>query len=356
MLKTLLIGLSFIFGILSIRHLRKFDVHEEEPFSKMLTVTIWGGLISVVVSLFIYSTLKDSGVDIHGGFPFSFFYIGFVEEGAKLLALFLCWPIIRNEMDEPTDGLIYIACVALGFSLIENYFYAAVTPMSSPLIAIRLLICTPMHIAFSMFMGLAFFWAIRFKGGWGVLFGAYFVAATIHTLYDIFVSFWFLLPGLFFIVKGAYRWMYCLLGYTAAQSPFRQSLSEFIHGQPLPETKEGLTCLDCGNRAPKPTYTSGRIRIQKCEECGAYACADKTITQLVHHYGSTFGSLRKKTKPISRSRKQVCVIIQGNRIDRKKKTACFDLNTFNNALEEMTQNVIIKTEKKWWCVWKAANE
>ena len=56
-------------------------------------------------------------------------------------------------MDEPTDSLIYMACVALGFSLIENYFYAVRNPSTTPLIAIRLIICTPMHIAFSIFLG-----------------------------------------------------------------------------------------------------------------------------------------------------------------------------------------------------------
>ena len=53
MLKLILIALSFIFGLLSIRHLRTFDVHEKEPFGKMLAVTIWGGVVSVVLSLFL---------------------------------------------------------------------------------------------------------------------------------------------------------------------------------------------------------------------------------------------------------------------------------------------------------------
>jgi len=53
MLKLILIGLSFLFGILSIRHLRKFDVHEQEPFIKMLAVTVWGGVVSIFLSLFL---------------------------------------------------------------------------------------------------------------------------------------------------------------------------------------------------------------------------------------------------------------------------------------------------------------
>lgn len=348
MLKLILIAISFLFGLLSIRHLRKYDVHEQEPFGKMLAVTLWGGLVSILISLFLYQMLGNSGISIHAGRPWSFFYVGFVEELGKLAALFLCWPIIRKEMDEPTDGPIYIACVALGFSLIENYFYAAATPMSSPLVAIRLLICTPMHIAFSMFMGLAFFWAVRCKGGWSILLASYFFAGIYHALYDIFVSYWFLLPGIYFILKSAYRWMYQLLGYTAAQSPFRQTLTELLNNCGTPEIGPGMECLDCGNMAPKATFAHGRIHVQRCDECGAYLCSPKTLCQIVHQHGSLFGSLKKKTRRLSKQRKNIYVLCEANRIDKKKRIACFHLHEFNNALEAMTRKHVEWLEGKWW--------
>jgi hypothetical protein len=143
-----------------------------------------------------------------------------------------------------------------------------------------------------------------------------------------------------------------LLGYTTAQSPFRTSLSDFIHSCPTGNVEPGYVCLDCGNSAPKPTLNRGRIRLQQCGECGAYVCSDKTLHQLVHHYGSIFGKLKKRIKPISKLRKDLRVLIKGNKFDRRKKVACFDLTTFNEALEEMSCNVITQTEKKWWCVWK----
>lgn len=347
MLKLLLIALSFIFGLLTVRYLRKFDVHEKEPFGKMLAVTIWGGVVSIVLSLFLYRVLQDNGINVNDGVPFSYFFIGFVEEGAKLAALFLCWGFIRNEMDEPTDGLIYMACVALGFSLIENYFYSVQNSITTPLIAIRLIICTPMHIAFSIFMGLAFFRALRHRGGWGMLLWAYVFASVYHTLYDIFVSWWYLLPGLYLIIKGAYLWMYKLLGYTAAKSPFRTSLAEFIYAEQSPQIEAGLECLDCGSTAPKPTYKLEKIHLQRCDTCGAMVCSKQTLTQIMHQFGSTFGHL--KTHPVSRQQKNLCVLVADNRIDRKKGIACFQLDDFNTMLEEMSQNVIKKTERQWWC-------
>lgn len=352
MLKLILIGLSFFFGIISIRKIRNYDVHEAEPIWKMVAVMIWGGSVSIVSSLFLYRVLYSQGISIRDGVPFSYFFVGFIEELGKLAALFLCWPLIKREMDEPTDGPIYMACVALGFSLIENYFYAAATPMTSPLIAIRLLICTPMHIAFSMIMGLAFYWATKFRGGWGVLLLVYIVASIYHALYDIFVSYWYLLPGLYLILKGAYRWMRSLLGYTTAQSPFRTTLNEFVYGFQSPEIEPGLECLDCGNAAPKPTYEKGRIWLQRCESCGAFACSLKTLEHLINHYGSVFGNLKQLMKPTRKGKLHPVAEIKGVRFHRKKTLACFDLNTFNDALEELNKDVIRRTEKKWWCLWK----
>jgi RsiW-degrading membrane proteinase PrsW (M82 family) len=348
MIKLTLVLLSFFFGILSIRKLRKYDVHEKEPFGKMLAVAAWGGLVSILLSFFFYRVLSDCGVSIRDGFPYSYFYVGFIEELGKLAALFLCWPIIRNEMNEPTDGPIYIACVALGFSLIENYLYAQNTLSTTPLIAIRLIICTPMHIAFSMLMGLAFFWALRCKGGWGILLCAYVSAGIHHALYDIFVSYWFLLPGLYLILKSSYHWMHRLLGYTAAQSPFRRSLAEFIHSTPATETREVLECLDCGNRAPKPTYCNGRIRIQHCEVCGTYLCSKDSLFQIIHQFGSLFGNLNKRMKRLRPQQHNLYVLEAGNRLNKKRDIACFQLDEFNGVLESMSRRHIEQTERKWW--------
>ncbi len=355
MFTSILILLSFIIGLLCIRHLRSFDVHEQEPFGKMVAVTLWGGIVSIATSLFLYRLLAVNGISIRQGFPASYLYIGFIEELAKLFALALCWPLIREEMDEPTDGPIYIACVALGFSLIENYFYAASHPSITLLIAIRLIICTPMHIAFSLFMGLAFYWAVRCKGGWGILAMAYVVASICHTLYDIFVNFWYLLPGLYLILKGAYGGMYRLLGYTAVHSPFRQTLEDFIRSNPAPGIEAGYKCLECTNAAPKPTYRQGRIRIQRCEDCGTYLCSIPALRHIVHRYGSIFGSLKRHTKRI-RGQKRCRVLIAGNRIDLRQHTACFHLDEFNRILEKTSRDVANTLEKKWWFPFKSEGE
>ena len=152
----------------------------------------------------------------------------------------------------------------------------------------------------------------------------------------------------YLIIKGAYLWMYRLLGYTAAKSPFRTSLTKFIHTYESPQIEAGMECLDCGSTAPKPTYELGRIHLQRCDACGAMVCSKQTLRQIMHHFGSTFSHL--KTHPLTRQQKNLCVLVEANRIDRKKGIACFRLDDLNAMLEEMSRNVINKTEARWWCV------
>lgn len=361
MFEYILIALSFGIGLLCVRYLRSYDVHEQEPFGTMLAVTVWGGFVSVALSLFLYQLLQVNGLSAGVGYPVNYVFVGLVEELAKLAALFLCWPIIRKEMDEPTDGLIYMACVALGFSLIENYFYALAHPHFNLLIGIRLLICTPMHIAFSLFMGLAFFWAMRYRGGWSVLFAAYMVASIYHAAYDIIVSApayvittygillsYVALPlGILLILRTAYAGMYRLLGYTTAHSPFRQTLAEFIHTCPARVTEPDIRCIECASTEPKATYTRGRIRIQRCGTCGTYLCSTRSLRHLVHHYGSLFGSLRRYSKRMP-GQKRTRMLLSGNRIDCRSRTACFRLDEFNQVLEKTSRDLAENLERKWW--------
>ena len=69
--------------------------------------------------------------------------VGPVEEVAQLAAFLFAYPLIRKEMNEPTDGLLYMACVAFGFSFIVNFFYAVGSPAPGNRLFMRILICRP---------------------------------------------------------------------------------------------------------------------------------------------------------------------------------------------------------------------
>ena len=121
-----------------------------------------------------------------------------------------------------------------------------------------------------------------------------------------------------------------------------------------PQIEAGLECLDCESAAPKPTYELGKIRLQRCDACGALLCSRRTLVQIMNHFGSTFGHL--KARPISRQQKNLCVLGEANRIDRKKGIACFRLDEFDAVLEGMSRNAIEKAERRWWCSGKTVEE
>ena len=109
-----------------------------------------------------------------------------------------------------------------------------------------------------------------------------------------------------------------------------------------------MECLDCGSTAPKPTYELGKIRLQRCDACGAMVCSKPVLRQIMHQFGSTFGRL--KMRPFSRHQKNLRVLVEANRIDRKKGIACFRLDDFNAVLEEMSRSVAEKAQHQWWCL------
>ena len=99
--KILFIIISFIIGGIVVAYIRSYDIHEKEPFYKMVIVMLWGGVWSVIVSFFLYSLLYNKGInvyDIQDAFG-AILVVGPVEEGAKLLALFMAYYFIKKELN-----------------------------------------------------------------------------------------------------------------------------------------------------------------------------------------------------------------------------------------------------------------
>jgi RsiW-degrading membrane proteinase PrsW (M82 family) len=332
-----LVFVSFGIGLIAIHYLRGFDVLEKEPFIKMTLVTIWGGAWSVGLAIIFYRFLDGFGYnDLENSFG-AMFVIGPVEEAAKFFALVLSYPIIKTQLDEPVDGLIYMACVALGFSLIENFFYVVNSDYPFHVMIMRLSLATPMHISFSLFMGLAFYLLMEYKKGWAVLGIAYLYAVFVHGLYDLIIFNQYLLIVLLILVKLAHSWTLSLLGYSNAVSPFRQSLKEFIENYKEPETEEGIECLNCGDSNEKPTFKRGQIVIQECPSCGKYLTTRDSIFHMFHSFGSTFKGLSNKYIDGKVTDSGYSTLYDENYISDNKKIAFFDLNKFNEVLEKFTK-------------------
>jgi len=346
--KEFFILLSFLIGLVCVGYLRSFDRHHQEPYAKMLAVTCWGGAWSVIVSFLLYGLLHRLGVrDLHNSLG-ALLVIGPVEEFAKLLALFSSYFIIKDNLDEPTDGIIYMACVALGFSLIENYFYAVGEAGAGYLLFVRLAIATPMHIAFSVFMGLAFYIWRKYAKPWTVFILPFAYAGIVHGLYDLVIFNGFALVILLAVMQSAHYFALALLSYTTAQSPHRVSLAGFIAAYPNPAREKGLECLHCGSLNPKETYRLKKLLVQKCDACEMYVTTKKGIFHIFHYFAATFRKLDRQYSMASAGGRRYSVLYSDNSVSDTKKLAFFDLGKLDKTVEKVNGAIIEKMEARSW--------
>jgi RsiW-degrading membrane proteinase PrsW (M82 family) len=352
----MLVVVSFIIGLFCIRYIRSFDLYEKEPFLVMFAATCWGGIWSIGLALLFYKLAHSLGAgNLHTTFG-ALAVIGPSEELAKLLALISCYWFIRKQLNEPVDGIIYMACVALGFSLIENYFYVIKADSPVQTMIMRLAISTPMHISFSAFMGLAFCLFLQNKSAAVMIPLAFLYASLSHGIFDLIIFNGWALLVLFVVIKVAHSWNLSLLGYATVLSPFRKSLEAYVAGYDKPVVEEGIECLKCGNTNPKATYRLGKERFQHCEECGNFVTTKSGIFNLFHFFGGLFRGFPSEHywKP-SVTGQKYSTLYEGNWLSEEKRIAYFDLYTLSKAIEKMNTETISKMDHSWWFPKWAAN-
>lgn len=150
-------GLGFIVaGVLF--WLLYFDLKDRlrpEPRRRLLQAVLLG-LPAALLALGTYSILERLGVRLAPGesragvLVYCLAVIGPIEEGAKFLVartVAFRWP----EFDERIDGLIYAACVAIGFAAIENVLYMQFLPW--PMQAVRSIVSPLTHSLFAALWG-----------------------------------------------------------------------------------------------------------------------------------------------------------------------------------------------------------
>jgi len=107
-------------------YFRQIDVFEKESFLPLIVALIVGGG-APYVSLYIYDFLSSHGFTENEEFVndalFSILGIGLNEELCKLGGILLVFALLKKQINEPIDYLIYAGVTALGFSLVENYNY-----------------------------------------------------------------------------------------------------------------------------------------------------------------------------------------------------------------------------------------
>ena len=230
---------SFLLGIFMVAILRSLDRYEKEPFAHLFAVVLWGGLWANFICTLLYKTAFRFGVHDVESTMGALLVVGPVEELSKLLALLVSYLFFRRQINEPLDGILYMSCVALGFSLIENYYYATVfTHGNGWLLLTRLAICTPVHIACSALMGLAFYIRLNNPKATGLVIIAFVYASLAHGIYDMTIFNGWTVAILVIIIWSIIKCMMVFLSYAAANRPFGAAWGRFSTTTPIHGPKQ----------------------------------------------------------------------------------------------------------------------
>lgn len=150
------------------------------------------GALSVFVSTLISGPLLNIGLYTNNpatlldAVKVSFFGAAIPEESAKL---FMLWLLLRKcpEFDERYDGMVYAACVGLGFACVENLMYVLSSGAAWFYVSTtRALFAVPGHFAFAIAMG---YYYSKNHFGWRRASGldslkVWLVPVLLHGIYD----------------------------------------------------------------------------------------------------------------------------------------------------------------------------
>lgn len=181
-----LIAMSLLPGVLWLIYFYRKDRFEPEP-KGLITKMFFGGMFLVIpAGILEYlwrSPLQEARLrgDILALFLYSFFLIGLIEEGVKLIFLILAiYP--HRELDEPVDGIVYGVTVGLGFAVLENLFYTQALGFQVGLV--RAVVGCLAHAAFTGTGAHYLSLAKKASRPWGFFLKAFVIAVFWHGLYD----------------------------------------------------------------------------------------------------------------------------------------------------------------------------
>jgi RsiW-degrading membrane proteinase PrsW (M82 family) len=334
-------------GMGCIYRIRLLDRYEKEPFVKMALAAVFGGGCAMVIALGFYAIIERLGFHDFESYIGTMLVIAPVEEMAKLIGLLAVLGIIRNELNEPVDGIIYISCVALGFSLIENIMYAA-HPSGEYLLLARLLTATPLHIFFSALMGLTFYLWLKNRQAFHLLLSGFLLACLSHGAYDwiVFNHYSILFLGGTFLLM--YTFTRDLFIYALAVSPHRITLAQAISAVQGVGAADGPACMHCGSRNTKRSYPMERHTLWQCVSCDHFTVTLDGLFRIFYHFAGILKSTAKKHLTGDGERPGHMMLFQVNHICLDRKLAEFRLEELDAVLEKQNYALKKKMKSKWY--------
>lgn len=183
-------GLVVVSALLWLHYVQLKDRHQPEPRRRVLLAFLFG-VLACGLAWLAFGVLHRLGVaDLNPAnrqwtAVYCFLLIGPIEELAKLLPA--RWFVFRwREYDEPLDGFVYSAAIALGFATLENLLNAG---PASGLEQLARVVALPLtHVLFSAVWGLGISYAhFHLPRSWrrtAWQLGSLLLAMFLHGLYD----------------------------------------------------------------------------------------------------------------------------------------------------------------------------
>lgn len=340
--------LSALMGLIIIAWIRSFDIYERETFTAMFWAFFAGGTTSVLIAIGIYEFLQIFGIDDNAISTTlgSILVIGPVEEFAKLMGLIIVYRLIRRQFNEITDGIIYMSCVALGFSIIENYFYANAGENSQYLLVFRAFISTPAHIAFSVLLGYAWYRYKNENKSFWIVITALLFASLLHGIFDALAfSPYFnvlLLLYLYLILSQSLR----VVQYSNVISPFRPAFTA-LFDNPSSEVVTDLECPYCRSAAPKVLFRNSYFTSCRCDNCGHHISSVHDIVNIFRIFAPEYKRFRKKLMPAKLNDIRTVVSVYGSAfIDENGKIGFFRVDDVADRLGMINEAIETRFRKR----------
>ncbi len=276
-----LIILTYIIGFGYLLFIRSYDIYDKEPISKLILFSFFGGIISIGIASFLYLFVHPAQNLID-----AILLVGTVEEFAKLSSFLVLYKLIKKDFDEIVDGIIYIAALSLGFSVIENLFYAIESAQPYKLLALRFVTATIGHITFSVYLGIALYIHKKVHKNYLGLALAFLLSTLAHGFYDgvIFQPELnlFFIPVFIFLIWMSFKLL--RLAYAYSKMKHELKFDSF-----LPHGISPVECCYCGEAGAK-TYRFKNQNIYVCQSCDHLLIETPVFRSLMKYYRPVFDS------------------------------------------------------------------
>lgn len=336
--------ISALMGLIIIAWIRSFDIYERETFIVMFWAFFAGGITSVLIAVGIYEFLLIFGIDDTAISTTlgSFLVIGPLEEFAKLMGLIIVYGMIKRRFNELTDGIVYMSCVALGFSIIENYFYANTGENSQYLLVFRAFISTPAHISFSVFIGYAWYRYKNENKPLRIVIIAWLFASLLHGIFDALAfSPYFnfmLLVYLYLILYQSLR----VVQYSNVISPFRPAFTA-LFDNPSGEVVSDLECPYCKSAAPKVLFRNSYFTSCRCDNCRHHISSVRDIANIFRIFAPEYKVFRKKLMTVKLNDVRTIVSVYGSAfIDDKGKMGFFRVDDVAGKIGVINEAIVTR--------------